>query len=69
MRGRDKQDINVNGVKYVGADIELYLEGSNIPGLKPSFVFISALRLNGADTALYSMTIHRSTWMPSQRVD
>ncbi|KAG5730175.1 hypothetical protein E4T56_gene11710 [Termitomyces sp. T112] len=53
MRGRDKHDINVNGVKHPGADVELYLEDSNIPGLQPSFVFVSAMRLEGADTETY----------------
>ncbi|KXN81002.1 Polyketide synthase PksJ [Leucoagaricus sp. SymC.cos] len=53
--GRHKDVINVNGVKHPSVDVEHYIEDSKIRGVENSLVFVSALRLEGADTETYAV--------------
>ncbi|KIJ47617.1 hypothetical protein M422DRAFT_248618 [Sphaerobolus stellatus SS14] len=55
MLGRDKDTINVNGVKHPCVDIEHYIEDSEINGVDNSYVFVGAIRLEGADTETYAV--------------
>lgn len=51
--GRDKDCININGVKYPTQDVEQYVEDANIKGVLPSHVFVCPVRLADADTETY----------------
>ncbi|KAF9525716.1 hypothetical protein CPB83DRAFT_858976 [Crepidotus variabilis] len=53
--GRDKDCININGVKYPSADVENYVEDQNIDGLMKSFVYVCSMRLADANTETYAV--------------
>jgi acyl carrier protein len=55
MLGRHKDDINVNGVKHPSMDVEHFIDDSNIAGVENSFVYVSAMRLEGAATETYAV--------------
>lgn len=53
--GREKDCLNINGVKYLPQDIEHYVEDAGIDGVKHSYVFVCPMRLENADTETYSV--------------
>ena len=55
LMGRDKDTVNINGVKHPSGDIENYLEDLKIDGLMKSFVYVCPMRLAGADTETYGV--------------
>ncbi|KAF8079199.1 acetyl-CoA synthetase-like protein [Lyophyllum atratum] len=55
LMGRDKDCININGVKHPTVDIENYLEDLKIDGLMKSFVYVCPMRLSNADTETYGV--------------
>ena len=69
MLGRHKDVINVNGVKHPCVDVEHFIEDSNIPGVQNSLVFVSAMRLEGADTETYAVFYQHSSAKVDDIVD
>ncbi|KDR66558.1 hypothetical protein GALMADRAFT_232431 [Galerina marginata CBS 339.88] len=55
MVGRDKDCININGVKHPSIDVEHYIEDQKIDGLMKSFVYVCPMRLADADTETYTV--------------
>jgi len=55
MLGRDKDIINVNGVKHPCGDVERYIEDSDIKGIIRSYVFVCPMRLDEADTETFAV--------------
>ncbi|EKM53033.1 uncharacterized protein PHACADRAFT_147361 [Phanerochaete carnosa HHB-10118-sp] len=53
--GRDKDQININGVKHPSADVENSIEESDIDGVSRSHVFVCPMRLPGGDTDTYAV--------------
>lgn len=44
IAGREKESININGIKYFPNEIELALESANIAGITPSFTAVFSCR-------------------------
>ena len=44
IAGREKESININGIKYFPNEIEMALESANIAGLTPSFTAVFSCR-------------------------
>jgi hypothetical protein len=55
LTGRDKDVLNVNGVKTSTAEIEAYVLEAAIGGIVTSSVFACPLRLEGAETETYAV--------------
>ncbi|RDB19399.1 Atromentin synthetase [Hypsizygus marmoreus] len=55
LMGRDKDCININGVKHPSVDVEHYIEDLKIDGLTKSFVYVCPMRLPNADTETYGV--------------
>ncbi|GLB43617.1 putative acetyl-CoA synthetase-like protein [Lyophyllum shimeji] len=55
LMGRDKDCININGVKHPTVDVENYLEDLRIDRLMKSFVYVCPMRLPNADTETYGI--------------
>ncbi|KAG6811380.1 putative NRPS-like protein biosynthetic cluster [Tricholoma furcatifolium] len=53
--GRDKDCININGVKHPSVDVENYLEDLRIEGSMKSFIYVCPMRLENADTETYGV--------------
>ncbi|KAI9813673.1 MAG: putative NRPS-like protein biosynthetic cluster [Pycnora praestabilis] len=45
IAGREKESINLNGIKHFPHEIESALENANIPGLTPSYTVVFSVRL------------------------
>ncbi|EKM53130.1 uncharacterized protein PHACADRAFT_197555 [Phanerochaete carnosa HHB-10118-sp] len=58
--GRDKDQVNINGVKHPSVDIEHFVEDSDIEGVMCSFVFVCPMRLADSDTDTYSVFYQHS---------
>ncbi|KAG6856817.1 putative NRPS-like protein biosynthetic cluster [Tephrocybe sp. NHM501043] len=61
LMGRDKDCININGVKHPSVDIENYLEDLRIDGLSKSFIYVCPMRLENADTETYAVFYQHRT--------
>jgi len=59
--GRDKDNININGVKHPSVDVEHFIEDSHIEGVTKSFVFVCPMRLPEADTETYAVFYKHDT--------
>ena len=55
MVGRDKDCININGVKHPSVDVEDYVEDQKIDGLMKSFIYVCPMRLADADSETYAV--------------
>lgn len=55
LMGRDKDCININGVKHPTADVEHFIEDSHIDGVPRSYVYVCPMRLPNADTETYGI--------------
>ncbi|KAH8114413.1 AMP-dependent synthetase and ligase [Phellopilus nigrolimitatus] len=55
LMGRDKDCININGVKHPSVDVEHYIEDAKIVGVTKSFVYVCPTRLPEADTETYAV--------------
>ncbi|EJC99566.1 acetyl-CoA synthetase-like protein [Fomitiporia mediterranea MF3/22] len=55
MAGREKDYININGIKRPSIDIEHFIEDSAIDGVMRSFVYVCAMRLPDTDTETYAV--------------
>jgi thioesterase domain-containing protein len=55
LLGRDKDCININGVKHPTADVEHFIEDSQIDGVTRSHVYVCPMRLANADTETYTV--------------
>lgn len=53
--GRDKDCININGVKHPTQDVEHYIEDARIDGVIPGCVYVCPMRLADADTETYAV--------------
>ncbi|EKM53079.1 uncharacterized protein PHACADRAFT_197511 [Phanerochaete carnosa HHB-10118-sp] len=53
--GRDKDQINISGVKHPRVDVEHFVEDSGIDGVMRSFVFACPVRLADSDTDTYAV--------------
>ncbi|EKM53038.1 uncharacterized protein PHACADRAFT_259209 [Phanerochaete carnosa HHB-10118-sp] len=53
--GRDKDQININGIKHPCADAEHFIEESDIDGVSHSYIFVCPMRLPGGDTDTYAV--------------
>nr|WJZ49095.1 polyporic acid synthetase [Hapalopilus rutilans] len=53
--GRDKDHININGVKHPSVDVEHFVEDANIEGVTRSYVFVCPMRLPNTDTDTYAV--------------
>ncbi|KAH8079790.1 acetyl-CoA synthetase-like protein [Cristinia sonorae] len=53
--GRDKDCVNINGVKHPSVDVEHYIEDSAVEGAMKSFIYVCPMRLAGADTETYAV--------------
>ncbi|KAI8970542.1 acetyl-CoA synthetase-like protein [Trametes punicea] len=53
--GREKDQININGVKYSSVDVEHFLEDGDINGLTRSHVFVCPMRAANSDTETYAV--------------
>ncbi|KAG6853538.1 putative NRPS-like protein biosynthetic cluster [Blastosporella zonata] len=60
LMGRDKDCININGVKHPSVDIENYLEDLRIDGFMKSFIYVCPMRLANADTETYGVFYQHS---------
>ncbi|CDO74763.1 hypothetical protein BN946_scf185001.g11 [Trametes cinnabarina] len=58
--GREKDQININGVKYSSVDVEHFLEDGEIDGLQRFYVYVCPMRLAGSDTETYAVFYHHS---------
>lgn len=55
LMGRDKDCININGVKHPTTDVEHFIEDSYIDGVPRSYVYVCPMRLANADTESYGV--------------
>ncbi|KAF5385011.1 hypothetical protein D9615_001029 [Tricholomella constricta] len=55
LMGRDKDCVNINGIKHPSVDVENYLEDLKVDGLTKSFVYVCPMRLLDADTETYGV--------------
>jgi thioesterase domain-containing protein len=53
--GRDKDCVNINGVKHPSVDIEHYVEDLKIEGVMKSYLYACPMRLPDADTETYGI--------------
>lgn len=53
--GREKDCININGVKYLPQDISRYIEDAKVPGVMYAFVYVCPMRVDGAATETYAV--------------
>jgi thioesterase domain-containing protein len=53
--GRDKDFLNINGVKHPAQDVEHYIEDAGIQGVMPSYICVCPMRLADADTETYGV--------------
>ncbi|KAI0330631.1 acetyl-CoA synthetase-like protein [Cubamyces sp. BRFM 1775] len=58
--GREKDQININGVKYSNVDLEYYISEGGICGLTRSLVFVCPMRVHGSDTETYAVFYRHS---------
>nr|UVV38562.1 polyporic acid synthetase CorA [Terana caerulea] len=59
--GRDKDHLNINGVKYPSVDAENFIEDSAIEGTTRAFVYVCAMRLPDRDTDSYGVFYQHSS--------
>ncbi|KAJ3569707.1 hypothetical protein NP233_g4878 [Leucocoprinus birnbaumii] len=55
LMGRDKDCININGVKHPTVDVEHFIEDSHVDGVMGSYVYVCPMRLANADTETYGV--------------
>jgi thioesterase domain-containing protein len=55
LMGRDKDCVNINGVKHPSVDVEHYIEDLRIEGLTKSYAYVCPMRLPNADTETYGV--------------
>ncbi|KAF9446751.1 acetyl-CoA synthetase-like protein [Macrolepiota fuliginosa MF-IS2] len=55
LMGRDKDCININGVKHPTSDVEHFIEDSHVDGVLRSYVYVCPMRLANADTETYGV--------------
>ncbi|KAF5359112.1 hypothetical protein D9756_003159 [Leucocoprinus leucothites] len=55
LMGRDKDCININGVKHPTVDVEHFVEDSQSDGVTRSYVYVCPMRLANADTETYGV--------------
>ena len=55
LMGRDKDCVNINGVKHPSVDMEHYIEDLELEGPMKSFVYVCPMRLPNADTETYGV--------------
>lgn len=55
LMGRDKDCININGVKHPTVDVEHFIEDSHIDGVPRSYIYVCPMRLANADTETYGV--------------
>lgn len=55
LMGRDKDCININGVKYPTVDVEHFIENLQIDGITKSYIYVCPMRLADADTESYAI--------------
>ncbi|KAG6907940.1 putative NRPS-like protein biosynthetic cluster [Tephrocybe rancida] len=60
LMGRDKDCININGVKHPSVDVENYLEDLRIDGFMKSYIYVCPMRLADADTETYGVFYQHS---------
>ncbi|THH33267.1 hypothetical protein EUX98_g929 [Antrodiella citrinella] len=53
--GRDKDCVNINGVKHPSVDVENYIEDSTVEGAMKTFTYVCPMRLANADTETYAV--------------
>ncbi|KIP03659.1 hypothetical protein PHLGIDRAFT_229718 [Phlebiopsis gigantea 11061_1 CR5-6] len=53
--GRDKDHININGVKHPSVDVEHFVEDAAIEGVARAHVFVCPMRLPDTDTDTYAV--------------
>lgn len=53
--GRDKDCVNINGVKHPSVDIENYLQDLRINGSMKSYIYVCPIRLPNANTETYGV--------------
>ena len=53
--GRDKDSININGVKHPSVDVETFIVDNGIAGVSATEVFVCPMRLADADTDTYAV--------------
>ncbi|KAI0659130.1 AMP-dependent synthetase and ligase [Cubamyces menziesii] len=58
--GRDKDQININGVKYSNVDLEYFISEGDICGLTRSLVFVCPVRVRDSDTETYAVFYRHS---------
>ncbi|THH29961.1 hypothetical protein EUX98_g4225 [Antrodiella citrinella] len=51
--GRDKDCVNINGVKHPSVDVEHYIEDTSVIGAMKTFTYVCPMRLANADTETY----------------
>lgn len=55
LTGRDKDCVNLNGVKHPSVDVEHYIEDAKIDDVTKAFVFACPMRLHDSDTETYGV--------------
>ncbi|KAG6877352.1 putative NRPS-like protein biosynthetic cluster [Termitomyces sp. T159_Od127] len=55
LMGRDKDCVNINGVKHPSVDMENYLQDLRIDGFMKSYIYVCPIRLPDADTETYGV--------------
>ncbi|KAH9896814.1 AMP-dependent synthetase and ligase [Cubamyces lactineus] len=58
--GREKDQININGVKYSNVDLEYFISEGDICGLTRSVVFVCPMRVRDSDTETYAVFYRHS---------
>ncbi|KAI0659134.1 AMP-dependent synthetase and ligase [Cubamyces menziesii] len=58
--GREKDQININGVKYSNVDLEYFISEGDICGLTRSLVFVCPMRVRDSDTETYAVFYRHS---------
>ena len=53
--GRDKDSININGVKHPSVDVETYIVDNAIAGVSATEIFVCPMRLPNTDTDTYAV--------------
>lgn len=62
--GREKDQVNINGVKYDLGELQTALDMANIPGTSPSYTVVFGHRPDGNDTEVVSVV-----YLPSDQDD
>ncbi|KAI1502089.1 hypothetical protein F5X99DRAFT_427742 [Biscogniauxia marginata] len=63
MVGRQKETLNINGLKYHPHEIEAAIEDARIEGVKPSFTAVFPFRAKNADTETFCI-VYLPTYEP-----